>query len=484
MTDKNVKHIVIDPITRLEGHAKIDIILDDSGKIKDVYLQVPEFRGFERFCEGRRVEDLPRITPKICGVCPMSHHMASAKALDMAFRIEPTSVAHKLRELMFNAYVFEDHTLGFYFLQGPDFVVGPSAPAAERNILGVIGKVGVDVAKEVIKHRSYGQQMLQILTGSKIFHAVAIPGGVSKGLSEEDRDKMIPMAESCVEFSSFTQKIFHDVVLENKDYVNVILSDAYNLIAYNMGLVDKNNKVNFYDGKIRITSPDDREYAKYDVKDYLEHVAEVPVPHSYVKRTYLKKLGLEKGLYRAGPLARLNASEGMSTPLAQKEYEKFYEILGGRPANQTLAYNWARIIEQLNAAERVLELLKDPEIVSDDFRTFATEKPTEGMGVVEACRGTLYHHYKCDEKGLAKEVNLIVATTNNKYALEKSVEKAARGLITSEVPDQGILNMVEMSFRAYDPCMACATHSLPGKMPLKIHLYDKNKNLVRKIQRD
>ena len=484
MTEKNVKHIIIDPITRLEGHAKIDIILDDSGKIKDVYLQVPEFRGFEKFCEGRRVEELPRITSKICGVCPMSHHMASAKALDMAFGVEPTSVAHKLRELMFNAYVFEDHTLGFYFLQGPDFVVGPSAPPAERNILGVIAKVGVDVAKEVIKHRSYGQQMLQILTGSKIFHAVAIPGGVSKGLSEEDRDKMIPMAESCVEFSSFTQKIFHDVVLENKDYVDLILSDTYSLVAYNMGLVDENNKINFYDGHIRITSPEGKEFAKYEAKDYLEHIAEVPIPYSYVKRTYLKKLGLEKGLYRAGPLARLNASDGMSTPLAQKEYEKFYEVLGGKPANQTLAYNWARVIEQLNAAERVLELLTDPDITSNDFRTFATDTPTEGMGVVEACRGTLYHHYKCDEKGLAKEVNLIVATTNNKYALEKSVEKAARGLIETEQPDQGILNMVEMSFRAYDPCMACATHSLPGKMPMIISLYDKNKTLIRKIQRE
>ncbi|NPD87633.1 MAG: Ni/Fe hydrogenase subunit alpha [Asgard group archaeon] len=483
MTEKTVKHIVIDPVTRLEGHAKIDIILDDKGKIEDVYLQVPEFRGFEKFCEGRRVEELPRITPKICGVCPMAHHMASAKALDMAFGVEPTSVAHKLRELMYNAYVFEDHTLAFYFLQAPDFVVGPSAPPAERNILGVIAKVGVDIGKEVIKHRAYGQQMLQILTGSKIFPAVAIPGGVSKGLSEEDRDKMIPWAESCVEFSKFTQQLLHDVVLENKDYVDLILSDTYNLKAYNMGLVDENNKINFYDGQIRVTSPEDKEFVKFESKDYLEHVAEVPIPHSYVKRTYLKKLGLENGLYRAGPLARLNASEGMTTPLAQKEYEKFYSVLGGKPANQTLAYNWARVIEQLYAAERVLELLNDPEITSDDFRTLATEVPTEGVGVVEACRGTLYHHYKCDEKGLAKEVNLIVATTNNKFALEKSVEKAARGLIESEQPDQGILNMVEMSFRAYDPCMACATHSLPGKMPLTINLYDKNKNLLRKIQR-
>ncbi|MHA1223822.1 MAG: Ni/Fe hydrogenase subunit alpha, partial [Candidatus Heimdallarchaeaceae archaeon] len=311
----------------------------------------------------------------------------------------------------------------------------------------------------------------------------AIPGGVSKGLSEEDREKMIPWAESCVEFGKFTQKIFNDIVLENKEYVDLILSDTYNLECYNMGLVDKNNKINFYDGKIRVTSPKNEEFAKFEAKDYLEHVAEIPIPYSYVKRTYLKKLGLEDGLYRVGPLGRINASEGLATPLAQREYEKFYKVLGKKPANQTLAYNWARVIEQLYAAERVLELLNDPDITNDDYRTLTTETPTEGVGVVEACRGTLYHHYQCDEKGLTKSVNLIVATTNNKFALEKSVEKAVRGLIETEKPDESVLNMVEMAFRAYDPCMACATHSLPGKMPLIVSIFDKDKNLKKEIKR-
>ncbi|MHA1302957.1 MAG: Ni/Fe hydrogenase subunit alpha [Candidatus Heimdallarchaeaceae archaeon] len=483
MTEKKYKHITIDPITRLEGHAKIDILVNESGKVEDVYLQVPEFRGFEKFCEGRRAEELPRITPKICGVCPIAHHMASVKALDAAFDVEPTSVAKKLRELIYCAYTFSDHTLAFYALQGPDYIIGPSAPPEERNILGVIRKVGVEIGKKVITHRSYGQQILKILTGSKIFPASGLPGGQSKGITEEEKEQMIPIVESCIDFGKFTNQIFHDVVLENKDYVDLIMSETFRLESYNMGLVDENNKVNLYDGQIRVTSPTGEEFLKYEPKDYLEHIVEKPLPYSYVKRTYLKELGMEKGLYRVGPLARMNASDGMATPLAQKEYEKFYKVLGGKPANQTLAYNWARVIEILYSAERMMELLKEPDITSEDIRAFPEKPPTEGVGVVEACRGTLYHHYEIDEKGLAKKINLIVATTNNKYAIEKTVEKAAKDLIEKGEPEQGILNMVEMSFRAYDPCMACATHSLPGKMPIIISIYDKKKNLKRIIRR-
>lgn len=471
-----MSRVTIDPITRLEGHGKIEIFLNDEGNVENAYFQVPELRGFERFCQGRPGEELPRITPRICGVCPTAHHMASTKALDAAFNVEPTSAAKKLRELMYSGYFVYDHTLHFYYLGGPDFIVGPQAPAAERNILGVIAKVGLDIAKEVIKHRSYGQKVIQILGGKATHPVCGLPGGISKGLTEEERKEIEEMAKSSVKFAQFSLETFDKLVLQNKEYLDLILSDSYTMKTYYMGLVDNDNKVNFYDGKIRVVDPDGKEYAKFDTKDYLDYIAEHVEPWSYIKFPYLKGIGwkgfvdgADSGVYRVAPLARLNASEGMATPLAQEEYEKMMETLG-YPAHQTLATHWARLIELQYAAERLLELSQDDEITSTDIRAEPGE-PGEGMGVVEAARGTLIHHYKLNEEGLAEKVNLIVATLNNSAAIAMSVRDAAKGVIKNGEVSEGLLNMVEMAFRAYDPCLACATHFVPGEMPLQVRIH-------------
>jgi F420-non-reducing hydrogenase large subunit len=484
-----MKTITIDPITRLEGHGKISIFLDAKGDVENAYLQIPELRGFERFVQGRRAEDMPQITSRICGVCPVAHHLASTKALDDAFNVEPTSAAKKLRELMYSVYYIYDHTLNFYFLAAPDFVMGPDAPPAKRNILGVIEKVGLDVAKEVIKHRAYGQKMTAMLGGKATHPVCGLPGGVSKGLSKEEVKEIETMGKSCVEFAKFTLELFDDVVLKNKKYVDLILNDAYTLKTYNMGLVDENNKVNFYDGEIRVTDQEGKEYARFDVKDYYKNIAEHVEEWTYIKFPYLKNIGWngfkdgkDSGIYRVGPLARLNVADGMATPLADKEYKRMYETLGGKPVNSTLAFHWARLIELLYATERTMELIKDPEITSKNIRNPVGE-PGEGFGVIEACRGTLIHHYKLDKNGLVEKANLIVATTNNSGAINMSIREAAKGVIKKGKVNEGLLNMVEMAFRAYDPCFACATHTLPGGMPLEVNIFDVNKKLYKSIKR-
>ncbi|UCF59170.1 MAG: Ni/Fe hydrogenase subunit alpha [Candidatus Bathyarchaeota archaeon] len=483
-----MKRISIDPITRLEGHGKIDIFLDDAGNVANAYMIIPELRGFEKFCEGRRAEDLPIITTRICGVCPVAHHFASTKALDMAFKVDPPSTAKKLRELMYNGYFIYDHILHFYFLGGPDFVVGPDAPAAERNILGVIKKAGLDVGKEVIKHRAYGQRIIAILGGKATHPVCGIPGGISSSLSEENRQEIERMAKSCVEFAKFSLRLFNDVVLKNEDYVNLIRSDIYTMRTYYMGLVDDDNKVNFYDGKVRVVDPEGREFMKFSPNEYLDVVEEHVEPWTYVKFPYLKKVGWKgfvdgagSGVYRVGPLGRLNASEGMSTPLAQQEFERMYETLG-KPVHSTLAFHWARLIELMNASERTLELSQNSEITSKDVRN-PVGAPGEGVGIVEAARGTLIHHYILDEDALVKKVNLIVATTNNSAAINLSIRDAAKGLIKNGVVNDGLLNKVEMAFRAYDPCMGCATHFAVGQMPLEVKIYDTNKKLLKTLRR-
>jgi F420-non-reducing hydrogenase large subunit len=484
-----MKEIIIDPITRLEGHGKIAIFLNDAGEVENAYLQIPELRGFEKFCIGRKAEDMPLLTSRICGVCPVAHHMAGTKTLDAAFNVEPPEPAKKLRELMYCGYFIYDHTLHFYYLGGPDFVVGPDAPPEKRNILGVIEKAGLDVAKEVIKHRAYGQRIVELIGGKATHPVCGLPGGISKPLSEENRKEIEKMVTSAVDFAKFSLKLFHDIVLKNTRYVELIKSDAYTLRTYYMGLVDEHNKVNFYDGKIRVVDPNGREFAKFEAKNYLEHIAEHVEPWTYVKQPYLKKVGWkgfvdgpDSGVYRVGPLGRLNAADGMATPLAQEEYGFMYKTLGGKPVHSTLAYHWARLIELLYAAERAVELVKDPEITSTNVRN-KPGKPGEGVGVVEAARGTLIHHYILDENALVKDVNLIVATVNNAPSINMSVRNAAKGLIHGGKVDQGLLNMVEMAFRAYDPCFGCATHFAVGQLPLTVEIYNHEGKLVKTVQR-
>jgi len=485
-----MKTVTIDPITRLEGHGKISIFLNDKGDVENAYLQIPELRGFERFAQGRRAEDMPQITSRICGVCPVAHHFASTKALDAAFNVDPPSAAKKLRELMYMGYFIYDHTLHFYYLGGPDFVVGPDAPPAKRNIIGVIEKAGIDIGKEVIKHRAYGQKITAILGGKATHPVCGLPGGVSKGLNKDEVKEIERMIDSCIEFAKFSLKLFDEIVLQNKKYVDLILSDPYQLATYNMGLVDKNNKVNFYDGKIRVTDQKGEEFVKFDVKDYYKYIAEHVEEWTYIKFPYLKAIGWkgfkdgkDSGIYRVGPLGRLNAAEGMATPLADKEYKRFYETFGGRPVNSTLAFHWARLIELLYATERAKELIKDPEITSQKIRNPVGE-PGEGIGVTEAARGTLIHHYKLTKDALIDKANLIVATTNNAGAINMSVRDAAKGVISKGNISNATLNMVEMAFRAYDPCFACATHTLPGGMPLEVNIYDHKKKLYKTLRQN
>ena len=486
-----MRKITIDPITRLEGHCKIEIFLDDAGEVKNTYFQVPELRGFEKFAEGRLAEDMPQITQRICGVCPEAHHMASTKTLDDLFHVDPPSPAKKLRELFYSSFYVTDHTTHFYILAGPDFVMGPDAPVAERNILGVIAKVGLELGGAVIKTRMQNHHIIHMLGGRAVHPVFGQPGGISKGLKEEERKEVEQIAKDSVEFAKLSLKVFDDIVLKNKAYVDMILSDAFTHRTYYMGLVDENNKVNFYDGKLRVVDPNGKEFAKFSPREYLDHIAEHVEPWTYMKFPYLKKVGWkgftdgkDSGVFRVAPLARLNAADGMATPLAQEAYEKMYSTLGGKPIHHTLAMHWARLVEILYAAERLLELSRDPEITSPNTRVIPTATPDEGVGIVEAPRGTLIHHYTTDAKGIIKKANLIVATVNNAAAISMSISKSAKDIIKpGKEITEGLLNRIEMAWRAYDPCLGCATHSLPGQMPLEVIIYDSQGRQIDKFSR-
>ena len=477
-----MQRISIDPITRLEGHGKIEIFLDEKGNVANTYFQVPELRGFEQFCVGRPVEEINLLTNQICGVCPEAHHMAGAKAADAVYQVDPPHTAKMLRELLYSAFYVTDHTTHFYALGGPDFVMGPDAPVAERNILGVIHKVGLEIGGKVIQARKYGHTVIETIGGRKVHPCTAIPGGQTKGITEEERQEIEKMGRWAIDFAHFSLDLFNQIVLGNQAYLDLILADTYRHETYYIGLVDENNKVNFYDGKVSVVAPDGERIGKYAPKEYTEWIAERVEPWTYLKFPYLKKVGWkgfvdgkDSGVYIATPLSRLNASDGMATPLAQEEYERFYSTLGGKPVHERLATHWARLIELLYAAERWVELATDPEITSPNFHTVPTATPTEGVGIVEAPRGTLTHHYWTDERGVTTRVNLVVGTTNNYAPISMSIKKAAQGLIKEgTVVTEGLLNMVEMAFRLYDPCLSCATHSLPGKMPLQVTIRDAN----------
>ncbi|MFZ2643351.1 MAG: Ni/Fe hydrogenase subunit alpha [Verrucomicrobiia bacterium] len=483
------RHVSINPVTRLEGHGKIDVFLNDKGDVERAYFQVPELRGFEVFSLGRPAEDMPQITSRICGVCPTAHHMASTKALDDLYKVEPTSAGRKVRELVYNTFTLEDHALHVFVLGGPDFIVGPQAPAGERNIVGVIGKVGIEAGKKVIGTRRRLRELISYFGGKVVHPVLGLPGGVSKALAAEDLPKFKQLAKDGVEFAEWTLAVIKQIVLGNPEYVKLITGDTYTHKTCYMGQVDEQNKVNFYDGKVRVVDCNGKEVCKFAAQQYRDYIAEHVEPWSYMKFTFLKSRGWkgfaegpDSSIYSVGPLARLNASDGMATPKAQAAYEEFYKTLGGKPVHHTLANHWARVIEMIQAAERIEQLINDPEITSPDVRRVPTNKPVEGMGIVEAPRGTLFHHYKTDERGVITMANMVVATGNNAARIAMSVDKAAKGLIKGGNVTDGLLNMVEMAFRAYDPCLGCATHALPGQMPLIARIYNSNRELVKEIR--
>jgi F420-non-reducing hydrogenase large subunit len=415
--------------------------------------------------------------------------MASCKATDAVYKVEVPPAGKKLRELFYMAHFIHSHIAHFYALAAPDFVCGPDAPPAERNILGVVARVGLEIGGEVIKARAYAQDIQTILMGKATHPVGGIPGGMSKPITEEEREKIEEMAASILEFAKFSLQLFEDVVLKNQGYVDLILSDAFTIKTNYMGLVDGDGKVNFYDGELRVTGPDGTQIAQFAPADYLDYIGEHPEPWSYLKFPFLKSKGwkgivdgADSGMYRVAPLGRLNVADGMATPLAQAEYERFYSTLGGKPVHQTLATHWARLVELLYAAERLHELVRDEEICSPEVRAIPTATPSEGVGVVEAPRGSLIHHYKTDDRGIVQKLNIIVATAHNYGAMCLSIKKAAMGVIKKGTQlTEGILNRIEMAFRAYDPCMACATHSLPGQMPLEVIVRNTKGEVVERL---
>lgn len=481
--------ITIDPITRLEGHGKIEIFLDDEGEVARAWLQIPELRGFEVFARGRPAEDMPQLTSRICGVCPTAHHMAATKALDDLYQVQPTQTARLIRELVYHAFLLEDHALHVYLLGGPDFIVGPAAPKSQRNVIGVVQKIGVEVARQVISMRRRLRELIAYFGGKAIHPVLGLPGGVAKGLRREDLPGFQQLAKDALEFALFTLQVFKDVVLRNGDYVHLVQSDRYTHRTYYMGLVDSANKVAFYDGLLRVVDPSGSEYAKFPANRYREFIAEHVEQWSYMKFCFLKPIGWrgftdgpQSGVFSVAPLARLNAAEGMATPLAQQAYRELFDTLGGRPVHQTLANHWARVVEIIYAAERLRDLVDDPVLLGTDLRNLPTKTPVRGIGVIEAPRGTLIHEYGTDERGIMREANLLVATQNNAARIALSVEKAARGLIHKGQVTEGLLNMVEMAFRAYDPCFGCATHADPGRAALLISIHRPDGRILRRLR--
>ncbi len=417
--------------------------------------------------------------------------MASGKAVDAVYKVKIPAVAAKLRELYYMAHFMHSHTAHFYALAAPDFVVGPGAPPAERNILGLIGKVGLDLGREVIRQREI-TQLIQQMVGGRATHPVwNLPGGVSRALAPADLETIKGFVPGLVSFGELGLKLFDDIVLKNKAYLDLILGDGFELVTNYMGLVDDRNRVTLYDGTVRVVDPEGAEIDRYRESEYLEHVAEHVEPYSYLKFPYLKKLGWQgfkegKGtsIYQAAPLARLNASVGMATPKAQEAYERMYATFGGKPVHKLMAHHWARLIELVYAAERLAELVADPEILDPNVRVIPSATPSEGVGIVEAPRGTLTHHFVTDERGIVTKANLIVGTTNNNAPISMAVKKAAQKFIgAGGAVTEGLLNTVEMAFRIFDPCFSCATHSLPGQMPLVVELKNSAGETLRTISR-
>ncbi len=481
--------VLIDPITRLEGHGKIDILLDENGNVENAFWQVTELRGFEKFCIGRLVEEMTRIVPNICGVCPSAHHMAATKALDKVFGVEPPYTARLIRQLEYNAFFIEDHYIHFFFLAAPDFVLGPDASPAERNVLGLIGKLGKEIGLKVIEVRKRNRKIIQHIFSKPAHPEGGLPGGVPKGLTEDDRKWIRETAEFKLDFAKYVLSLFKDIVLKRPEYLSLIKSDAYKLKTCYMALVDENNKVSFYDGKIKVINPDGKQYAIFEPSEYLDHIAEHVEPWSYIKFPFLKNKGWrgldggdETSIYRVGPLARINVADGMATPLAQKEYEEMVNVFGGKPIHNTLAMHWARLICALQAAEHNQMIVNESHLTSKDIRDMNLRLRREGIGCVEAPRGVLIHHYKTDENALLTMVNLIVATQHNAGAICASVKEAAKGFVKNGKVNEGLLNRVEMAFRAYDPCLACATHSINGKIPLTINIINRDGKIIETLK--
>ncbi len=477
------KTLTIAPVTRLEGHGKVTIQLDDAGNVADARMNTVELRGFEKFCLGRPVEEIPRIVTSICGVCPWSHHLASAKANDAVFGVTPPPAGTKLRDLCNSIAYCEEHILHFYFLAGPDFVMGPDAPYAIRNVIG-IAKANPELGKTVVHNRHNGAKMLNIISGKSIHPVTAVPGGFSKPLTEGERQKLLPLGQELLEFAKFSIKNAKENIFPK--YLDAIKTIGVINTGF-LGTVDANGALNCYDGKLRMMTADGN-YTDFTYDQYTDYISEHVEPWSYLKFPYDKRAGgfsmnLDNpvGIYRTNTLARINVCDKMATPLAQAELEQFRAAFG-RPAQHTLLYNYARLIELLYHAEHLNELLNDPEITSRETRIPVTPRAARGVGCVEAPRGTLIHDYTTDANGMVSNMNLIVGTTHNNAPINMSVKQTATTLIKNGQYNEEILNKIEMSIRAYDPCLSCATHNLDGTIAIRVDIVDHKGKLLDSYQ--
>jgi NAD-reducing hydrogenase large subunit len=469
------RKITIEPVTRVEGHGKVTVHLDDAGKVVQSRFHIVEFRGFERFVQGRPYWEAPVLVERLCGICPVSHHLAAAKAVDVIAGVGPESLTptgEKMRRLMHYGQMFQSHALHFFHLCSPDFLFGVDADPAIRNVIGVALR-HKDLAVQGVLMRKFGQEMIALTAGKKIHGTGAIPGGINKSLTPEERKafldapdplnaaKMVAWAQAAVDF-------FKDYHAKNRGFIDGFAAFPSN----HLSLVRKDGALDFYHGALRAVDAEGvRILDDVDYADYLDHIGEEVRSWSYMKFPYLRRLGKEKGWYRVGPLARLNVCDFIPSPLAQKELEIFRAYTNGKPNNMSLHTHWARLIELLHAAEIIQTLLEDDDLSKPDL-VVKGKKTSEGVGLLEAPRGTLFHHYRIDKDDRIVMANLIVSTTNNNEPMNRAVHWVAKNVLEGK-PEitEGMLNRVEVAIRAYDPCLSCATHAL-GAMPLTVELVD------------
>jgi len=459
------KTITINPVTRIEGHGKVTLQLDDKGNVDRAQLHVIQLRGFEKFCEGRVFWEMPLITERICGICPVSHHLASAKAGDAILGVQVTPTAKMLRQLMQMAQYVQSHALHFFLLASPDLVFGMDASPATRNVVGLIG-ANPELAKKAIWLRSFGQSIIETLGGKKVHPNHAIPGGVNTALSAEARDRFLGKMDDTIAIYQLGLDILKDFQAKQKE----LMADFATFPSAYLGLVDPAGNLELYDGKLRLRHAKGFILEEQVLTERYASILEERVEDwSYMKFPYYKMMGYPAGAYRVGPLARLNVADGITTPLAGKEFKEFKKIGNGAMVEGSLYYHYARLIEGLYAAEMTRELLQNDQICSTDIRVSSTEYNEEGVGVIEAPRGTLIHHYWVDRSGVIQKANIIVATQHNNLAINRAIYLAARDYVKAEKLTEGMLNRVEVAIRCYDPCLSCATHAM-GQMPLSVEL--------------
>ncbi len=470
--------LVIDPVTRIEGHSKITLHLNDEGRVEEAHFHVTQFRGFEKLCEGRPFYEMPSLMARICGICPVSHLIASAKACDslLAVRIPPT--ADKLRRIFGLAQVVQSHALSLFHLSSPDLLLGMDADPAKRNIFGVAEK-SPELALDGIRLRQFGQQIIERLGGKRIHPAWIVPGGVSEPLTVEKRDAILRALPDALAIAERTLEWFKSIMERFREEI----ATFGNFPTLFMGIVKKDNGLTFYDGKLRVVDATGHVVGDdLDPTQYSDYIGEKVEPWSYLKSAYYKPKGFPDGTYRVGPLARLNVADRCGTPKADQELAEFHE-LQRTAVLSSFHYHHARLIEILYCIERMEQLLSDPDILSKHVRALARPNALEGVGACEAPRGTLFHHYKIDEQGLIRWANLVIATGHNNLAMNRSVLQVAKHFVHGKRLAPGMLNRVEAVIRCYDPCLSCSTHAL-GQMPLRIQLISPQGEVLDELTRN